>query len=162
MDALISILAIVLGIIGIIGSIVPGIPGPPLGWIGLLLVYIKGGVLLGRGPVSLTMLLVFLGVATLVTLMDYFLPAKMTKLTGGSSHASRGALAGLVLGIIFTPVGMLLGCFLGAFLAELYWGEKSGPEALKASFGAFLGVVTGTGVKLIATCLMMWFIVLHA
>ena len=76
--------------------------------------------------------------------------------------AALRALAGLVLGIIFTPVGMLLGCFLGAFLAELYWGEKSGPEALKASFGAFLGVVTGTGVKLIATCVMMWFIVLHA
>jgi len=162
MDIAISIIAIILGVVGIIGSVVPGLPGPPISWIGLLLLYFWGGTLLDKGPVSLTLLIVMLVVTTLVTLADYVFPSKMTKFTGGSRYASRGALAGLIIGIIFTPVGMILGCFLGAFLSEMYWGEKPAVQAIKSSFGAFLGVLLGTGIKLMATGVMMWFIVLHA
>lgn len=162
MDTAISIIAIILGVTGIVGSVVPGIPGPPVSWIGLLMLYFRGGVLLDNGPVSLVLLLVMLAVTTFVTLLDFIFPSKMTRLTGGSRYASRGALAGMVAGILLTPIGMILGCFLGAILSEMYWGGKPWNEALKASLGAFVGVITGTGAKLAASGIMMWFIVLHA
>ena len=89
------------------------------------------------------------------------MPALM-KATGGSRYAERGAMAGLILGIIFTPVGMILGSFLGAFLSELYWGKKSAGEALKAAVGSFLGFITGTGLKTIVSCIIMWKIIIFA
>jgi len=161
MDVVISILAVVAGIVGIIGSIVPGLPGPPISWIGMLLLYFWGGTNGAGDRMSLTLLLIMLGVTTIVTIVDYIVPAKMTKATGGSQYASRGALAGMVIGCFLTPVGMILGAFLGAFLSELYWGQKAAAEALKAATGAFLGIMAGTGLKLLATGVMMWMIIIY-
>ena len=97
-----------------------------------------------------------------MSVIDYVVPMYFTKLTGGSKYAERGAMIGLVAGIILTPVGMILGSFLGAFLAEIYWGKKTGEEALKAAVGSFLGFITGTGIKTIAACLILWQIIVYA
>ena len=77
-------------------------------------------------------------------------------------YAERGAMAGLLIGIFLTPVGMILGSFLGAFLAELYWGKKKATDALKAAGGSFLGFITGTGLKTIVACLILWKIFVFA
>ena len=107
--------------------------------------------------------LVIWGIVTIVvSVVDYVVPMYFTKMTGGSRYAERGAMAGLIIGIIFTPVGMILGSFLGAFLSELYWGKKSGGEALKAAVGSFLGFITGTGLKTIVAVLIMWKIFVFA
>jgi len=161
MDTAMCIIAILAGIFGIVGSIVPGLPGPPISWLGMLLLYFWGGALRCGHHLSFTLLMIMLIVTTVVSILDYTVPASMTKATGGSRYASRGALAGLIIGMIFTPVGMILGAFLGAFLSELYWGEKQAPEAAKAACGAFLGVLTGTGLKLIASGVMMWMIIVN-
>ena len=101
MNVVLIVLAVILGVAGIIGSIVPGIPGPPLSWVGILLMYFFGGTNGAGEPMSLTLLLVLLGVTVLVTVMDYIVPAWFTKLTGGSKYASWGAVIGLLAGLVF-------------------------------------------------------------
>lgn len=154
---MIIVLAILAGIIGIAGSILPGLPGTPVSWVGLLLLYIWG-------PEEMTMktLIVWGIVVVVVSVIDYIVPMYFTKLTGGSKYAERGAMVGLIAGIILTPVGMILGSFLGAFLFELYYARKGSSQALKAAIGSFLGFITGTGLKTIASLMIMWKIIVFA
>ncbi len=162
MDLLISILAVVAGIIGIAGSILPGLPGTPVSWVGLLILYIWGnGTNAAGDPMSLKTLIIWGVVVAIVSVVDYVVPMYFTKVTSGSKYAERGAMAGLILGIIFTPVGMILGSFLGAFLAELYYTRQGAVQALKAAIGSFLGFITGTGLKTIVACLIMWKIIVY-
>ena len=163
METAIIILAILAGVIGLAGSILPGLPGTPVSWVGMLLLYIWGtGTNSAGDPMSLTTLIVWGVVVVIVSVIDYVVPMYFTKLTGGSKYAERGAMIGLVAGIILTPVGMILGAFLGAFLAEIYWGKKTGEEALKAAVGSFLGCLTGTGITTLAACLILGQIIVYA
>ncbi|MBQ8573781.1 MAG: DUF456 domain-containing protein [Bacteroidales bacterium] len=154
MDILISILAILAGIIGIAGSILPGLPGTPVSWIGLLILYIWG-----PEEMPLKTLIIWGIVVAIVSVIDYVVPMWFTKVTGGSKYAERGALVGLIAGIILTPIGMILGSFLGAFLFELYYTRQGAPQALKAAIGSFLGFITGTGLKTIVACIILWKII---
>lgn len=154
MDFLISILAIAAGIIGIAGSILPGLPGTPVSWIGLLILYIWG-----PEEMQLKTLIIWGIVVAIVSVIDYIVPMYFTKLTGGSKYAEKGALIGLIAGIILTPVGMILGSFLGAFLYEWYYTRQGAAQALKAAIGSFLGFITGTGIKTIVAVLIMWRII---
>ena len=157
METIIVILAILAGILGIAGSILPGLPGTPVSWVGLLLLY-----LWGPEDMPLKTLVIWGVVMVAVSVIDYVVPMYFTKLTGGSRHAERGALVGLLAGIILTPVGMILGSFLGAFLMELYYNDKGASQALKAAVGSFLGFITGTGLKTIASVLILWKIIVFA
>ena len=157
METLIIILENIAGIVGIAGSILPGLPGTPVSWVGLLLLY-----LWGPEEMALKTLIVWGVVVALVSVIDYFVPMYFTKLTGGSKYAERGALVGLLAGIILTPVGMILGSFLGAFLFELYYARKGAAQALKAAIGSFLGFITGTGLKTIVSVLILWKIFVFA
>ena len=130
MDILISLLAILAGIIGIAGSILPGLPGTPVSWIGLLILYIWG-----PEEMPLKTLIIWGIVVAIVSVIDYVVPMWFTKVTGGSKYAERGALVGLIAGIILTPIGMILGSFLGAFLFELYYTRQGALQALKAAIG---------------------------
>lgn len=161
MDTL-AILAIVAGAIGIVGSIVPGLPGPPVSWAGMLLAFLAKGTGASGDTMSLTLLIVFLAVTVIVTILDYVIPAQFTKLTGGSKAAATGSLIGLFAGMIFTPVGMIAGALLGAFAAELLIENKTPGASLKSALGAFLGFICGTGIKLIASAVMMYYIVVFA
>ena len=163
METFIGILAIVLGIVGIIGSIAPGLPGPPLSWLGMLALYIWGGGANSAGePLSTTFLLVWLGIVIVVSVLDYFVPAYFTKLTGGSKWGSRGAIAGLFIGLIFPPVDMIVGSLIGAFIGELLFAEKDAATSLKSAFGAFLGFLFGTGLKLTCSAVMLFYLVIYA
>ena len=157
METWIIVLAILAGIVGTVGSILPGLPGTPVSWVGLLLLYLWGPV-----DMPLRTLIVWGIVVAVVSVVDYIVPMYFTKLTGGSKYAERGALVGLVAGIILTPIGMILGSFLGAFLSEMYWGKKSAGDALKAAIGSFLGFITGTGLKTIVSVLILWRIFVFA
>lgn len=160
MSTIIIILAVVAGIIGIAGSILPGLPGPPVSWLGLMILYFWGNGTNGDGePISLAFLLIWLAVTVIVCLIDYVVPAYFTKVTGGSKVAGRGAIVGLILGMFFAPVGILLGTLLGAFLAEFLISRKDGWQSIKSALGALLGFLFGTGIKLIASGLMMYYII---
>lgn len=157
METVIIILAILAGVVGIAGSILPGLPGTPVSWVGLLLLYIWG-----PEEMPLKTLIIWGAVVAVVSVVDYIVPMYFTKLTGGSKYAERGAMVGLIAGIILTPVGMILGSFLGAFLFELYYARKGSSQALKAAIGSFLGFITGTGLKTIASVMIMWKIFVFA
>lgn len=157
METFIVMLAMLAGIIGIAGSILPGLPGTPVSWIGLLLLYFWG-----PQEVPVNTLLIWGIVVALVSVFDYIVPMWLTKATGGSKYAERGAMIGLIAGIFLTPVGMVLGSFLGALIAELYWGGQKLEGALKAAFGSFLGFLLGTGVKTIVAAMIMWKILVFA
>lgn len=155
MDIIITIIAILLDIIAIVGSILPALPGPPLAWVGLLLMK-----LLGPAPdaISTRYLIISLAFVGIVQLLDLLVPAYFTKITGGSRHGARGSLVGMLIGMITGP-GMIICSFIGAFVSELYWGGKSGTEALKSAFGSFIGFLIGTGVKIICSCTILWKII---
>ena len=162
MDTLVIILAILAGVIGITGSILPGLPGPPVSWVGLLILYIWGNGADAAGePLSTTALLVWGLVVVIVSVIDYIVPMYFTKVTGGSKYAERGALIGLIAGIILTPIGMIAGSFLGAFLAEILYAKKDPTSSLKVAIGSFVGFIAGTGIKTIAAVLIMWQIVIY-
>ena len=162
MESLIIILALLAGIIGVAGSILPGLPGTPFSWVGLLILYIWGsGVNAAGAPMSLSTLIAWGVVVVIVSIIDYIVPMYLTRVTGGSKYAERGALIGLIAGIFFTPIGMIAGSFLGAFIAELEFAKKDAASALKAAFGSFLGFMLGTGIKTIVACLIMWQILVY-
>ena len=153
MEILLIILAFILLILGLIGAVVPGLPGPPLSFLGLLVMQWSG-----HGGFSLVFLWVWAGIALIITVMDYILPFIMTKRFGGSRAASIGSLIGLIAGIfIFPPWGIIIGPFLGAFTGELIVNQSEEDKALKVAFGAFLAFVVGSGTKLIASSLMLFF-----
>ena len=162
MSVLVIILAVLAGVIGIVGSIVPALPGPPVSWVGLMILYFWGSGTNGAGdPMSLTFLLTWLVITVVVTLIDYIVPSWFTKITGGTKAAGRGAMAGMLVGMFVPPVGIILGTILGAFLAELAFSEKNGWESAKSALGAFAGFLFGTGIKLIASGMMMYYIVVY-
>lgn len=151
------VFALILGLVGIVGSIIPALPGPPLGWVGLLLVYFSGqrGV---ADPMTLRFLMIWLAVTVIVTIFDYFVPAWFTKVTGGHKAASVGAMIGLFIGM-FSPFGIILGSLAGAFLGEFLFEKRGVWDSFKASLGAFLGFMSGTGAKLIVSGILFYDII---
>lgn len=159
------IFAIILAVLGVIGSVVPALPGPPLSWVALLLVYIAEGpaatsaaaTATSAAPaVSTAALIIWALVVIAVTILDYVVPAAMTKAAGGHKAASWGAVIGLFAGIFLTPVGMIAGSLLGAFLGELLIEERGVWDAFKASLGAFAGFIVGTFAKLAVSGILLW------
>lgn len=151
MNTTLIILAIVLALIGIAGSIVPGLPGPPLSWAGLLLLNFTT-----KGDYTTLFLIITAAIAAIITVLDYAIPSMSTKKHGGSKAGVWGCNIGLVISIIGLPFGPqgLLGVifwpFVGALVGELFSGKES-KEALRAAWGAFLGFLAGTGLKLAYT-----------
>ena len=159
MSIALIVFAVILGVVGIIGSIVPGLPGPPISWIGLLLAFFGRRIAESDNEITLTCLLIWLAIPLIVTVLDYIIPAKFTRMVGGTKAGSWGAMIGLLVGIIFTYIGMIAGCFLGALIGELVFGKKEAGASFKSALGAFAGVMAGTGLKLITTVTMMFYII---
>ena len=174
MNVLLAVLAFLLLLAGLVGSVLPVIPGPPLGYAGLLLLQWSG-----YGNFSTRFLIIWAVIAAAVTVMDFILPAWMTKWFGGSKAAVLGSTLGLAAGIFFLPpIGLLVGPFAGALIGELIHnqrlqakrneesgisagsGARSGNvKALVAALGAFLAFIVGTGAKLITGAFMIYYAV---
>jgi len=115
MEIFLVVLAFLFLLIGLIGSVVPVLPGPPISFVGLLVLQWSG-----YGNFSTEFLLVWAAITAAVTIIDYILPAWMTKKFGGSRAAVIGSVVGLIVGLLFfPPLGLLVGSFLGAFAGEL-------------------------------------------
>ena len=148
MDTLLSILAIVFGIVGCIGCIVPILPGVMLAYAGYLCLYFCS-----YSDISVAWLVVFGVVTVAVSILDYLLPSYMTKKFGGSKAGERGAMAGVIAGFLFGPIGIIVGPFLGAVVAELINDGSDRQRAFKSGLGSFLSFFVGTGIKLV---LALW------
>ena len=163
METFITILAIVLGIVGIIGSGAPGLPGPPLSWLGMLVLYFRGkGTDAAGNSMSTRLLIIWCIIMVVVTILDYIVPSYLTKVSGGSKYASRGALAGVLIGLFFAPLGIIIGPMIGAFICEAAFSGKKAGQSVVPALGAFAGFVCGTLLKLITCGFMMYYIVVYA
>ena len=149
MNTVLIILAFVCLAVGILGSIIPGLPGPPVSWVGLLLASLTPYI-----EISTAVLVGTAVAAAVITVLDYVVPSLSTKRNGGSKYGIWGCNIGLVISIIGLPFGPqgLLGVifwpFIGALVGEYIKSREMAP-ALRAAWGAFLGFLTGTLLKLV-------------
>lgn len=158
-----QIIAIVLAVVGIIGSIIPGLPGPPVSWVGMICAYFCKGTDSGGDPMSMTCLIIWLVITIVVTVLDYIVPAYLTKITGGHKAASWGSIIGLFVGLFIPiPFAMLIVSFLGAFVGELLFAKADTWASFKAACGTFLGFLAGTFMKLVVSVWMAVLVVIFA
>ncbi len=152
---LIDIFAVLAALAGIIGCLIPTIPGPPLSYASILLLYLFNNP---NYEITGKFLIIWIIIVAVVTIFDYIMQPYFTKLTGGSQLAVRYSIAGMVAGMIFfPPIGIIAGSFIGALIAELVVNKKPLQNSLLAAFGAFLGFILGTGLKLAVSVTLLYY-----
>jgi uncharacterized protein YqgC (DUF456 family) len=150
MNILLCVIATVLIVVGLAGAMLPVLPGIPLIFCGIWLIagadhyrHVGLGWLLGIAAVGV------LGVT-----LDLLAGALGAKRVGASKQAVFGALVGTVIGLAFGLAGLLLGPFCGAVLGELAAG-KSVSRSAHVGVSAWIGLLFGTLIKLIASLMMV-------
>lgn len=143
--------ALILG--GLVGCILPALPGLPVAYAGILALHFTERVQFTTGE------LIFLTAIMIVAqVLDYFLPAWLTKKVGGSKLGTIGSIVGLIVGLFFPPFGLIIGPFLGAIAGELLNGEGT-KTALKSGMGSFVGFILTTGLKIGVCGLYIWYFI---
>ena len=176
MDIFLIILGAICLLLGIIGCVAPVLPGVPLSYVGLLLLHFTD-----RVQFSWPFLTIWAVIVAVIQLLDYFIPAWGTKKFGGSKYGVWGSTIGLVVGLFMGPWGIIIGPFLGAVVGELIYFNRH-PQttlneteqslnnveqkknsnlnrALRAGLGSFIGLLTGTILKLICCGMMVFYFV---
>ena len=153
MDIFLIILGAICLLIGILGCVLPVLPGVPLAYCGLLLLHATDKV-----QFSWQFLVIWAVVTIVVQVLDSVVPIWGTKKFGGSKMGVWGSTLGLLVGLFFGPWGIVLGPFLGAVVFELIDGKKT-RLALKAGWGSFVGLMTGTILKLICCGRMTYYFI---
>ena len=168
MDILLIVLGAICLLLGLIGCVAPVLPGVPLSYLGLLLLHFTD-----RVQFSWQFLVVWGVVVVVIQILDYFIPAWGTKKFGGTKYGVWGSTIGLFAGFFLGPLGIIIGPFIGAVLGELiYFNRHPQPateqphntnfnRALRAGFGSFIGLLTGTLLKL-ACCGFATFYLIRA
>jgi len=156
MDLTFLIIGIVLLLVGLAGTVIPVLPGAPLAWGGLLVAFFSSYT-----DYSIICLIVTGVFAVLVSIMDNIFPVLMTKKTNGSPAATRGATVGLIIGFFTGPWGIILGPFIGALIGEMIHNPNDFSNALKVAWGAFLGFLFGTGIKIITVLAFIWILIIN-
>ena len=169
MDILLIILGAICLLLGLIGCVAPVLPGVPLSYLGLLLLHWTD-----RVQFSWQFLVVWGVVVVVIQILDYFSPAWGTKKFGGTKYGVWGSTIGLFVGLFMGPLGIVVGPFIGAVLGELIYFNRH-PQttlseteqnknsnfnrALRAGFGSFIGLLTGTLIKVICCGVMIAYFV---
>ena len=143
MEIWLAAVALLLTLIGIAGCILPGLPGPPFNYAAVWLLHLNGY------PFSKTVLILFGIVTAVVLILDYAIPVFGARIFGATKTGIRLSMLGMLLGMFFTPVGMIGGLLIGAILGDLMEG-RSPKDALKSGAGTLLGTLAGIFIKTIA------------
>lgn len=166
MDVFLIVLGAICLLIGLIGCVAPVLPGVPLSYLGLLLLHWTDHV-----QFSWQFLTVWAVVVVVIQVLDYFIPAWGTKKFGGTKYGVWGSTIGLFVGLFMGPWGIIVGPFVGAVLGELLYFNRHPQDrieqsentnfnrALRAGFGSFIGLLTGTILKLICCGMMVFYFV---
>ncbi|HOZ30362.1 MAG TPA: DUF456 domain-containing protein [Bacteroidales bacterium] len=166
MDIALLIIGIILILAGIVGCILPVIPGPPLSYVGLLLLHFTS-----KADITVFTLILTAVLAIVATVLDYIVPIWGTKKAGGSKWGTRGSGLGLIVGLLFAPIGIFVGPFLGALVGELLYhyqhkkdtvDNEKFQKSLKAAFGSFLGLMFGVVLKIIVSCFIAFIFIKEA
>ena len=157
MSVSLIVLAFILLIIGVVGTFIPMFPGLPIGWLGLFVAFLSSDCNLSIWTLVITLLLMLI-----VTVLDYVIPAKMVKKSGGTKSGERGALIGSIAGVIFVnPIILIFGSFIGALIGEIINDSKDIKKALKSAFSSFIGFLLGTGIKAFLTLSFLLILILN-
>lgn len=149
------IVGLFLSLAGLVGSILPGVPGPPLGFFALVILSLAKH----WEPFGPTFLIIMALLTAAATILDFVVPVAWARKHGASKSAIWGSIGGLVIGFfLFPPWGILLGPFLGALVGEAVSG-KTGRRVLRSGWGALVGTLLGTGLKLALSGVMLFFYV---
>lgn len=152
LDIILIIFGFIFLFMGLLGCILPVLPGPPLSYVGLLLLHLTS-----RYHYQTDFLIFWAIIAIAVTVIDNLIPLWTTKKYGGSKKAIWGSLLGLLAGLfLFPPFGIIIGPFVGAVVGELMDGKQTA-EALRSGFGAFMGFLGGTLLKIVTVGLMIFY-----
>ncbi|MBR1785092.1 MAG: DUF456 family protein [Bacteroidales bacterium] len=146
MNTLLIVCAYLLLALGVVAVFLPFPPAVPAAWAGLMLASVAG-VGIGRPW------LVWTAVAGLALMVaDYVVPILTTRRFGGSKWGVWGCTIGLLVGIVGVPfgpgglVGLFFWPFVGALVGE-WMKQRQWKPALRAAWGAFIGLMTGTLAK---------------
>jgi uncharacterized protein YqgC (DUF456 family) len=141
-------------VVGIIGSVITVIPGPPISYAAVLLMHF-----FTTYQFDSYLLITLASVVVFVTFLDYWLQIEGVKRFGGGKKATNGTIIGLLVGIfIFTPIGIIVCPFLGAYIGAKM--EDKSEEALKIAFGAIIGFLGGTFLKLLFSVFIIYKVIL--
>lgn len=136
---------------GVVGSFLPVLPGPPLAYVGLIFLQFTS-----IAPFTTQFLVIWALIVATIMILDNVIPAYGAKKFGGTLFGAWGSIAGLIIGFFFGPLGIILGPIAGAFVGELV-GGKSSEKAFRAAWGSFIGFMTGTILKVVASGMMGWY-----
>ena len=142
---------------GLVGTFIPMFPGLPIGWLGLFVAFFSPKCTLNIWTIVITLLLMLI-----ISVLDYIIPAKMVKKSGGTKSGERGALIGSMSGIILVnPIILIFGSFIGALIGELINNSKNMKKAFKSAFSSFIGFLLGTGIKAFLTLSFLLILILN-
>jgi hypothetical protein len=150
------VISAILILLGLLGSFLPVLPGPPVSFLGLLFMALFHHF---SAPLTSTRMIVLGIVTAVVTALDYAFPAMGAKRYGTSKWGLWGSVAGMIIGIFFSPFGMLVGALVGAVVAEWFY-HRDAAQALRAGWGVLVGSVVGTVIKFGISGLMAYYFLL--
>lgn len=141
--------------LGALGVLLPFLPGVPLAWLGIFLYALATGF----ETLSVTTIGVFFGLMVLTQILDFIAPMLGAKKYRASKYGIIGALIGGIVGIFVLNIwGIIVGPLIGAFVGEMIALRRPN-EALGASFGAFVGCLAGSLIKLVLVMVMAGFFI---
>lgn len=153
-DILIWLAIISLFVLSFIGLIYPIIPSSLLIWVGFILYhfFINNEELTWLFWIIMAVFTIILFVADMIA-NSYFV-----KKYGGSKWGERGAAVAVIAGsFIFPPFGILIVPFVTVFVIEIIQ-NRTIEEAIRSSFGSFIGFLSGTFAKIVIQLIMIiWF-----
>ncbi|RQP08716.1 MAG: DUF456 domain-containing protein [Chryseobacterium sp.] len=157
-ETLIILISIVLLILGILGTLLPALPGLLLSLAGLLIY--KFGT---DADLSMAYIYIFAALTLASIVLEYLIPARTTRKYGGTRWGSIGSVVGTFIGLFFIPIpfGFLIGMFLGVLVGELLHDSKDLSKAWRATKGALVGFIIGTGFNLIVALAMLTVVILN-
>jgi uncharacterized protein len=158
-NILLFIFSLFLILAGLAGVILPILPGAVfLSWLG----YFLFAFFTGFQKISLNFTLVFLGIAIIVSILDFITPLLGAKKYRASKYGMVGAFLGSVFGIlIFSVPGIIIGPLIGAVVGELM-ARKKPEDVAKTALGTFAGFLAGTLIKIIFIFVMAGFLFVQA
>ena len=169
MDIFLIVLGAICLLLGLAGCVAPVLPGVPLSYLGLLLLHFTD-----RVQFSWQFLVIWGVIVAVIQVLDYFIPAWGTKKFGGTKYGVWGSTIGLFVGFFMGPLGIIMGPFVGAVIGELIYFNRhpqttlseteqnknsNVTRALRAGFGSFIGLLTGTLIKVICCGVMIAYFV---
>ena len=153
MDWIWILAGFVLILVGFAGSILPALPGPPIAYAGLLLQQLRE-----HDPFTTRFLIGWALIIIVVTVLDYYIPIWGTKKFGGSKYGMWGCTLGFMAAFWLGPWGVVIGPFIGALIGELLYRTPH-KQALRAAFGAFIGFLGGSLIKIMVCAAMGYYLI---